>query len=193
MAAKHLSSSTGTAFLLKEGSCLKIIDPCGQQVSDLYSASLSDVSDGFSAGRTIDYNDTIFLTKGHVLYGHSGKKHLEIVEDSCGRHDVLVTPCSLQMFQMVNKNNQHHPSCHENLSLALSLFQILPSQITSTFNVFMNVTVDTDGKIKVDVPISKPNDFLIVKACQDLIIGLTACSDEGTNNGKCKPIEYQIF
>lgn len=183
----------GTGFLMKKGSYLKIIDPAGEQVSDLYSAAASNVADGFSAGRTMDYNDTLFLTTGNSLYGHSGVKHLEIIEDTCGRHDVLVTPCSLQMFQMMNKDVHYHPSCHENLQLALKSFGISALQITSTFNVFMNVTVDPRGRIKVEKPMSKANDYIVFKACQDLVIGLTACSDEGTNNGSCKEICYELY
>lgn len=188
-----INPSSGTGFLMKKGALLKITDPSGQQVSDLYSADTLNVADGFSAGRTIDYNDTLFLTTGHTLYSHSGQKHLEIIEDTCGRHDVLVTPCSLQMFHMMSGTTTYHASCHENLTLALKSFGIDPLQLTSTFNVFMNVTVDPKGKIKVEAPTSKAGDYVVFQAYRDLIIGLTACSDEGTNNGSCKQIFYELF
>lgn len=177
---------------MKKGSSLKIIDPTGEQVADLYSADARNTIDGFSSGRTIDYNDTIFLTTGNCLYSHSGLKHLEIIEDTCGRHDVLVTPCSLQMFQMMNGTDLYHPSCHENLAVSLKAFGIEPLQISSTFNVFMSVSVSAQGCVKVEKPASKRNDWVVFKACQDLIIGLTACSDEGTNNGSCKEIFYEL-
>ena len=78
------------------------------------------------------------------------------------------------------------------LAVSLKSFGIEPLQITSTFNVFMKVSVSAEGRVKVEKPASKRNDWVVFKACQDLIIGLTACSDEGTNNGSCKEIFYGL-
>lgn len=191
---KTLLPQTGVAFTLLKNHYLEVIDPQGEQVADLYAVMKEDWSDSYSAGRSIDYNETIYFTVGHLLYSHSGKPMLEIVEDSCGRHDTLVTPCSLQMFQMIHKNKNHHPSCLGNLTSALKDFPIPESQITSTFNIFMNITVDSmTGKITILPPRSTAGQKIIFKACEDLILGLTACSDEATNNGFCKPIQYQTF
>jgi len=188
-----LSPQTGAAFELKEGQYLKVLDPQGEQVSDLFCVDARDLNDNFSAGRTIDYNETILIGPGQFLYAQSGKQLMEVVVDTCGRHDLLVTPCSLQMFQMINKNQDDHPSCIGNLTQALSPFGILPSQITSTLNIFMNIQVAPSGKIKIEPPLSIAGDHIVFRASCDLIVGLTACSDESTNNGICKPIQYQIM
>ncbi len=190
---EKLAPQTGTSFEIKKGQTLKVIDPHGQQVADLFCADSINKNDGFSSGRTIDYNDTIFLTKGHRLYAHSGKALLEISEDTCGLHDVLVTPCSLQMFQMIAQNEHYHPSCLENLAIALKDFGIKESQVTATFNIFMNVSVHSTGAIRIGPPKSKAMDFITLRACCDVVIGLTACSDEATNNGCCKQVHYEIL
>jgi uncharacterized protein YcgI (DUF1989 family) len=60
--------------------------------------------------------------------------------------------------------------------------------------VFKNVSVNGDtGAIKVEPPKSKAGDYIIIRAEMDLIIGLTACSAEQSNNYSFKPIEYQIL
>lgn len=194
MARQFLAPQTGKAFKLKNGQHLKVIDPNGQQVSDLFCFDVESPSDVLSAGRTIDYNDTIYIKPGHFLYSNAGKPMFEVLEDTCGRHDLLVTPCSLQMFQMVAKNNDYHPSCHENLSKALSEYGVTADDITSTFNIFMNITVAPEsGRISIEAPLSKAEDYILLRACRDLVVGLTACSDEGTNNGRCKSIEYEVY
>ncbi len=188
-----IPAQTGTGFELKKGQRLKVIDTLGEQVSDLYCFSKENPRDALSSGRSIDTCDTVYFSKGHVLYSQAGKAMLEIIEDSCGRHDFLVTPCSQQMFEMISGKQDYHPSCLENLEKAFQKFDVNPHQIGTSFNIFMNVPVQENGKISVQSPLSKAGDFIIFEAKMDLIVALTACSDEGTNNGRCKPIEFEII
>jgi len=97
------------------------------------------------------------------------------------------------MFQMMTGKSDYHPSCLENLEKALAQQAVNTAQIGTSFNIFMNVSFAPDGKIKVLAPLSKPNDFIVFEAKMDLLVGLTACSDEGSNNGSCKEIEYEIL
>lgn len=184
---------SGVSFKLEKGHFLQVIDPLGQQVADLFCFDASDPRDALSAGRTIDYNDTLYLTEGHILYSQQSKPMLQILRDTCGRHDFLLTPCSLEMFHIVAGNHNYHPSCLENLVQAFAKFDIPPERIGTTFNIFMNVTVAADGKIKVEAPLSKSKDSVLFEAKMDLVVALTACSDEGTNDGCCKPITYKVW
>jgi uncharacterized protein YcgI (DUF1989 family) len=56
----------------------------------------------------------------------------------------------------------------------------------------MNVEVGLDGTLKILPPRSKAGDALTLRAEMDLIVGLTACSAELSNNGSFKPIAYEI-
>lgn len=188
-----ISPQTGLGFEMKRGQLLKVTDPLGEQVSDLYCFSKENPTDALSSGRSIDTCDTVYFTRGHILYSQSGKAMLEILEDTCGRHDFLVTPCSQQMFEMISGKPDYHPSCLENLEKAFRKFPVSPHQIGTSFNIFMNVPIGPNGKISVQPPTSKPGDYVIFEAKMDLIVALTACSDEGTNNGSCKPIEFEIL
>lgn len=193
MKSQILPPQSGAAFHLKSGQHLKVIDLYGEQVSDLFCADAVDISDSLSGGKTIDYNESISLRPGHFLYAHSGNALMEIIEDfSPACHDLLVTPCSLQMFQMMKKNSDFHKSCLENLTLALEEFGITEKQITSTFNIFMNVQISENGQIQIKSPKSKAKDYIVLRACRDIIVGLTSCSDEGTNNGTCKSIQFEF-
>ncbi|WP_413557508.1 DUF1989 domain-containing protein [Bdellovibrio sp. HCB209] len=188
-----ISAQSGTSFVIRKNQFFKVIDPFGEQVADLFCFNAHDPSESLSSGRSIDYNDQIYLTKGHLLYSQRSNPLLEIIDDTCGRHDFLMTPCSLKMFQIVAGNNEHHPSCHENLSNAFSDFGINPDHISTTFNIFMNVTVNQDGQLKILSPKSKAGDYIVFKALTDLIVGITACSHEETNNGSLKPIQFEIY
>ncbi|HEX8028282.1 MAG TPA: urea carboxylase-associated family protein [Vicinamibacterales bacterium] len=192
MGRTRLNPQTGTAFELARGQCLRIIDPLGEQVADLVAFTRADSREWLSSGRTFDYNNTIYLTTGAVLYSNRSAPMLTIVRDTVGRHDFLYTPCSPETFTILYKTTGHHPSCFENLATPLRSFGIGPDQIPTTFNVFMNVAIAPDGALSIAPPRSKPGDCIELRAEVDLIVGLTACSAEMSNNYRFKPIDYEI-
>ncbi len=189
----HLPPQTGIGFRLVRGQTLRIIDPTGEQVSDLAAFNADDTNEWLSSGRSIDYADTIYLTTGHVLYSNRSRPMLTIGEDKVGRHDFLLTPCSPETFQIIYHNPGYHPSCFENLWRNLAPFGIAPDRIPTTFNVFMNVAVGPDGKLSIGPPTSKAGDFTEFRAEMDLTVGVTACSAELSNNGAFKPIDVEVY
>lgn len=189
----RIPPQSGTAFRLRRGEVLRVIDPQGEQVSDLFAFAEYDPGCALSSGRSIDYAGRIYLSTGDILYANDSRRMFTIVEDTVKRHDFLLTPCSQEMFELLYNHQGHHPSCFENLATSLKPFGILPSQIATTFNIFMNVAVDPQGGVTVGVPTSRAGDHIDLRAEMDLICGLTACSAEGSNNGCFKPIDYEIL
>jgi uncharacterized protein YcgI (DUF1989 family) len=76
--------------------------------------------------------------------------------------------------------------------MTLDRFGIPPDLIPTTFNIFMNVVIAPDGRIDVQPPLSRPGDYIEFVAEMDLVVGLTACSAEESNNGTFKPIDVEI-
>lgn len=184
---------SGTAFRLAKGETLVVIDPRGEQVADLLAYNAEDVREVISSGRTFDYAETIYLTTGHKLYSNRSNVLLEIVEDTVGRHDFLLTPCSVDTFDHFYPKLDRHRGCFGNLAAALEPYGIAPDMIPTAFNCFMNVPIDGEtGKLRVLPPISRAGDHIALRAHADLIIGLTACSAPDSNGGTFKPIEYRV-
>ena len=104
---------------------------------------------------------------------------LSIVADTVGRHDFLLTPCSEATFRHFYPEHPVHRGCFGNLAEALAPYRVEPDMIPCAFNLFMNVPVAADGKVRVDPPVSGPGDFIRLRAEMDLVIGLTACSGGG--------------
>lgn len=188
----RLEPQTGTGFRLQRGQLLTVTDPQGEQVSDLMAFAANDRAEWLSSGRTIDYANTIYLTTGHTLYSNRSRPMLTIIEDTVGRHDFLYTPCSPETFEILYHHEGYHPSCLENLCTALAPFGIPPDSIPTTFNVFMNVTVQPNGELRLDPPLSRPGDHITLRAEMNLIVGVTACSAEMSNNYSFKPIDIAI-
>jgi uncharacterized protein YcgI (DUF1989 family) len=190
---RHLAPQTGAAFVVRRGQCVRVVDPTGEQVSDLTSFSLDDPAEWLSSGRTIDYANTIYLTTGHTLYSNRSRPMWTILADTVGRHDFLLTPCSPETFAIIYKSTAPHPSCYANLVAHLAPFGIGPDDIPTTLNIFMNVEVLPTGELRILPPRSRAGDYLLLRAEMDLIVGVTACSAELSNNGTFKPIDVEIL
>lgn len=188
----RLQPQTGTGFRLARGQRLRVVDPLGEQVSDLVAFAEDDPREWLSSGRSIDYANTIYLTAGHVLYSNRSRPMFTIESDDVGRHDFLLTPCSPETFAIIYDHHGDHPSCFGNLVAGLAPFGITPDMIPTTFNIFMNVEVGADGALTIGPPRSRPGDAIVLRAEIDLIVGLTACSAEMSNNYSFKPIDYEI-
>jgi len=189
----HLEPQTGVGLRLGRGQVLRVIDPEGEQVSDVVAFAADDTSERLSSGRSIDYNNTIYLTSGHVLYSNRSNPMFTILEDRVGRHDFLLTPCSPETFEILYEGHEgYHPSCFENLEKNLEPFGIAGDDIPTTFNAFMNVGISPAGELHIGPPLSGPGDFVDLRAEMDLIVGVTACSAEKSNNYSFKPIDVEI-
>ena len=117
----------------------------------------------------------------------------ELTEDTVGKHDFLLTPCSAETFRIIYGHTHPQAGCLGNLVSALAEYGISRDEIPVSFNIFMNVDVNGEtGKISVLPPKSKAGDYVVLKAHMDLIVGLTACSAEMSNNYSFKPIGYSF-
>lgn len=68
-----------------------------------------------------------------------------------------------------------------------------PHAVPTTFNVFMNVEVRDSGEIAILPPRSRSGDYLVLRAEMDMIVGITACSAELSNNGGFTPIDIEVM
>lgn len=154
--------------------------------------NLEDKKEKLSSGKTLDFEESILITEGNFLWSNRSHKMMEIIEDTNGRNDFLLAPCSPETFQIMYNNHEEHPSCLNNLKVNLSEFDIELDDIPTAFNIFMNVQFDEKGKISVLPPTSIAGDYVKFKAEMDLIVCLTACSAEDSNGGTFKPIHYVV-
>jgi uncharacterized protein YcgI (DUF1989 family) len=172
MTTCRIAPRSGAAFRLGRGQRLRIVDPQGEQVSDLLAYNAADTAEAISSGRSLDYASKLYLTVGDPIYSNRSNVMLRIVQDTVGRHDFLLTPCSRDTFRIIYGEDHPHHGCFGNLAAGLEPYGIGPDQIPTAFNVFMNVTIDAE---------------------QDLIVALTACSAPQSNNYAFKPIDYEVI
>lgn len=191
---QRIPPQSGLLVELAPGDVLEIVDPLGEQVSDLYLVSQDDVEECFSAGRTVDYNNTLYVSVGGRLWSNRSRVMATIVADTVGVHDLTLTPCSQETFDILYPEfgGAPHPSCFGNLCTALEPAGVSPDRIGTTLNVFMDVWTDRAGELHIDPPPTRPGDRFAVRAELPLFVGVTACSAEKSNNGHCTPIDVRV-
>lgn len=187
-----IEKQSGKAFYLKKGDLLTVTDPLGMQVSDMVLFNAADFGEKISSGKSLDFEESILLTAGNFLWSNRSHKMMQIVEDTNGRNDFLLAPCSKETFEIMYEHTGYHPSCLDNLAKNLAPMGIEQDDIPTAFNIFMNVQFDERGKISVLPPTSIAGDYVRFRAEMDLLVCLTACSAEDSNGGTFKPIQYYI-
>ena len=187
-----IEKQSGKAFYLKKGDLLTVTDPLGMQVSDMVLFNAADFGEKISSGKSLDFEESILLTAGNFLWSNRSHKMMQIVEDTNGRNDFLLAPCSKETFEIMYEHTGYHPSCLDNLAKNLAPMGIEQDDIPTAFNIFMNVQFDELGKISVLPPTSVAGDYVRFRAEMDLLVCLTACSAEDSNGGTFKPIHYYI-
>jgi uncharacterized protein YcgI (DUF1989 family) len=188
-----IPTAIGYGLRLDKGQVLRIIDLEGEQVADLILFVAANVRERFASGYTIDFAGSLQVSTGDVLYSSQCRPLLTIVRDDVARHDLILSPCSLEIFQKMHGVSGYHPNCVDNLAEAVAPFGISPDGLGDTMNVFMNVRIDGDGKVTVEPPPSRAGDSIDFRAEVDLVVGITACASEQTNNGRLKPVCVEIY
>lgn len=184
-----------TAFTVRKGQTLRIIDIEGQQVGDVVVFNHSDHADRLSPQNTIVLNRTANLRTGNSLFSTRANKMFTITEDTCGRHDIVLGSCS----RYTNKYRyqvDNAPNCRENLARALGKYGIEEDQIPYSFNVFMNSPIQPDETVNILEPLSKAGDYIDMICEMDLaIVGISNCPQERNpcNAFKLKPLRVLVL
>jgi len=194
-----IEKQSGQAFLLAKGDLIEVIDLEGNQVADLFAVSATDKSDFFSVGHTIMMNCSLHITTGRRLCSTKYHTMLTVIKDDLGTHDMLVPCCRRESYAFLQSGDNpacsgYHPNCLDNLNESFEAFGIDPFPSIQALSIGLHTEITPDQRIKFGPNISKAGDRLVFRAEMDIIVGVTACSDDQSqcNNGRCTPIKVVI-
>jgi urea carboxylase-associated protein 1 len=180
-----------TAFTIDAGQTVRIVDLDGQQVADFVCFVRDDPSEKLSVHNTALIQGQIYVTTGHALLSDRCRRLMAIGEDTCGRHDLLAGSCS-EGTNRVRYGIADTPNCRSNFEAALRPFGIPLKEVPYSFNVFMNVPIEADGRISIQPPVSKPGDHIDLRAEVDLIVGISNCPQERNPCNAFKPTRLRV-
>ncbi len=184
---------SGRSIRVSRGDLIRVIDPQGQQVADLWAFTTGAKLDWLSTSHTRDINECLFPAIGQHFYSISGVPLLTLIEDgSPGPHDMLFPACNPALYERAGFTD--HPNCQDNMLNALKDEGIDLPFCPDPVDFFQNSLPEPDGHLDVYASINPPGGYVVLRAELDLLIVVTACSVDyhPTNGGICTEIEIEV-
>ncbi len=163
---------------IKKGQTFRILDLEGNQAVDTLFYSAADAQERYDANATIREQGNIYLTTGTKLLSNEGNVMLEIVADTCGRHDTLGGACSAESNTVryaLDKRHMH--SCRDSFLMALAEWDngMSKRDLSSNINFFMNVPVTPAGGLTFEDGISAAGRYVELRAEMDVVVLISNC------------------
>jgi hypothetical protein len=189
-----IPSQTGKSFQVEKGDLITIIDLEGKQVVDFFAVNSANSLEFLSTGVTIDCNQSLKIKKWDRIYTNLYKVMFRIIEDDVEGHDLLHPCCRREMYEFFYQNGEGHKNCFDNINQSLAQYGINKFSLIQPFNIFMNTSIKSDGKIAVEEPRSQRGDKISLLVEMDAIVSIAACSvsESKCNGGSCTPIKVII-
>ncbi|MEM9623865.1 MAG: urea amidolyase associated protein UAAP2 [Pseudomonadota bacterium] len=184
---------------LRAGQVFRIVDLEGNQAADTLFYNANDVAERYCANNTIRAQGNIYLTTDSVLKTNLDNNLLQIVADTCGRHDTLGGACATESNTVrydLEKRTMH--ACRDSWMLAIQeqpQYGLDKDDITHNINFFMNVPVTTDGKLTFADGISAPGKYVELQALMDTVVLISNCPqlNNPCNGYNPTPIEILVW
>lgn len=184
---------------IKQGQTFRILDLEGNQAADTLFYNAHDISERYSAMDTIREQGNVYLSAGTTLLSNLGNPMLEIVADTCGRHDTLGGACATESNTVrysLEKRCMH--ACRDSWMLAVAEHEnigITKRDITHNINFFMNVPITPEGGLTFEDGISAPGKYVELKAFMDVYMLLSNCPqlNNPCNGYNPTPVEIIIW
>jgi uncharacterized protein YcgI (DUF1989 family) len=170
----------GAAFRLSQGQAARLINTHGTQVADCWAWNAHDLSEHMSMEATRVWTQRLNPVVGDSFVTTRRNPILTIVEDtSPGIHDTFMAACDRHRYERLGVTG-YHRNCLDNMMEAMRAIGAQPpAPILASFNVFMNIAVEADGRTLATLPaLSKPGDFITLRAEMDCIVALSACPQD---------------
>ncbi|MGH1432311.1 MAG: urea amidolyase associated protein UAAP2 [Neptuniibacter sp.] len=185
--------------VLKTGETLRILDLEGNQAADTLFYNADNPAERYSATDTIREQGNVYLTSGSKLRSNENNVMLEIVADTCGRHDTLGGACATESNTVrydLEKRCMH--ACRDSWMLAIAEhpeYGISKRDISHNINFFMNVPVTTEGGLTFEDGISAPGKYVELKAEMDVIVLVSNCPqlNNPCNGYNPTPVECLVW
>tara|TARA_R110000772_G_scaffold245757_1_gene359216 strand:+ start:12526 stop:13167 length:642 start_codon:yes stop_codon:yes gene_type:complete len=184
---------------LNAGQTLRILDLEGNQAADTLFFNAEDSAERYSATDTLREQGNVYLSAGSILRSSRNRPMLEIVADTCGRHDTLGGACASESNTVrydLEKRCMH--SCRDSWMLAIAEhpeYDLHKRDIGHNINFFMNVPVTAEGGLTFEDGISAPGKYVELTALMDVLVLISNCPqlNNPCNGFNPTPVEVLVW
>src|SRR5258705_268282 len=163
-----------------------------RQVVDTWAFCRADLNEFMSNEHPHAHSLHLIPRPGDVLRTNRRRPILTLLEDTSGGiHDTLIAACDRYRYAFLGVEG-HHDNCTDNLFACMTELGLVPPEVPSPLNLFMNIPWDKEGTLGFAAPPRPvPGGYVRLRSEMDLVIAFSACpQDILPINGKArKPVE----
>lgn len=192
----RVHTQTAEAYFVKAGDYIQIIDVDGRQCTDFECFSARKLDRGIEHALDVTTTRTL-MGHAYPMPGLHSKYYdqemlplVEVVQDTCGRHDAFALACSAKYYDDIGYPG--HVNCSDNFNRALADFNVMGRPGWMAINFFFNTGIDDHGVIYSDEPWSRPGDYVLLRALTDIVCVSSACPDDTTAANGWNPTDIHI-
>ncbi|MCW0181629.1 MAG: urea carboxylase-associated family protein [Zavarzinia sp.] len=164
------------SHVVKRGQTLRIVDLEGCQAVDTLFYNAADFSERYSAQDTLLTQKSAYVGKGTRLISNEGRVMLSVTADTSGRHDTSAGACSCEANTVrFGHHTRYMHACRENFVVEVTKWGMTKRDVVPNINFFMNVPIETDGKLAIVDGISAPGDHVDMVAEMDVLCVISNC------------------
>ncbi len=178
----RIRAATATAYLVRAGEYIQVIDVSGRQCTDFQALAARKVDKGLNLALDLTVTRTL-LGRSYPMPGLPSKSFdremeplIEIVQDTVGRHDAFALACTSRYYD--DMGYPGHANCTENFNHALAPYGVAPRKGWEALNYFYNTNIDHQNQLYLDEPWSRPGDYVLMRALTDIICVSSSCPDD---------------
>ena len=195
VAEYRIEAGQAIAYTVTQGQYIQIIDIEGSQCSDFLAFAGSQQQQEIDSTVTRTLNGMANPQAGlHGKYfSQSMQPLVEVIQDTCGRHDSFSLACTPRYYE--DAGYPGHPSCSDNFNRVLAPYGMAARPGWPAINFFFNTEIDCTGSVVAEESWSRPGDYVLLKAHQDLLCASSACPDDidAANGWQPTPIHVCIY
>ncbi len=192
----RVGSSTAQSYFVKAGEYIQILDVDGRQCTDFQCFDARKLDRGIE--HPLDMTTTRSLMGNaypmpglHAkYYDHENVPLVEVVQDTCGRHDAFSLACFPKYYDDIGYPG--HLNCTDNFNAALSPHGVGARSGWMAINFFFNTGIDAHGVMIADEPWSRPGDYVLLRAVTDVVCVSSACPDDTTAANGWNPTDIHV-
>jgi aminomethyltransferase len=192
----RVHTQTAEAYFVKAGDYIQIIDVDGRQCTDFECFSARKLDRGIEHALDVTTTRTL-MGHAYPMPGLHAKYYdqemlplVEVVQDTCGRHDAFALACSAKYYDDIGYPG--HLNCSDNFNGALANFNVTGRPGWMAINFFFNTGIDDHGVMYADEPWSRPGDYVLLRALTDIVCVSSACPDDTTAANGWNPTDIHI-
>ena len=177
-----VKNSTARAYEVAKGDWFQVIDVEGRQCSDFQCFAVADLE----ARRELCLDATITRTLMGAscpapglyskFFNAKMQPLVQVIQDTVGRHDTFNTACNSRYYEEMGYPG--HINCTDNINGALDPYGVARRRGWEAINFFYNTRVSDCNQIYLDEPWSRPGDYVLLRALEDLVCVSTGCPDD---------------